>query len=166
MPPSVKEDRTPNGVWTESQASLPCPGAPRGMGAAGWWTLSQFSPQELGQLQTQASDMSVVLSMDNNRCLDVSDIIAEVRALFEEIAQTSKAEAETLYQTKVAGPGGSTMLERLGLHAHTPGWLSTSVPLGSSDNLPEAPGLGRHDYSSSPGGRPCRKTMGNELGHL
>lgn len=75
------------------------------MGAAGWWALSQSSPQELGQLQTQARDMSVVLSMDNNRCLDFSDIIAEVRARYEEIAQTSKAEAETLYQTKVPGPG-------------------------------------------------------------
>ncbi|XP_014397583.1 PREDICTED: keratin, type II cytoskeletal 78 isoform X1 [Myotis brandtii] len=60
----------------------------------------ESSWQELGQLQTQAGDMSVVLSMDNNRCLDFSDIIAEVRARYEEITQTSKAEAETLYQTK------------------------------------------------------------------
>ncbi|XP_019579931.2 keratin, type II cytoskeletal 78 [Rhinolophus sinicus] len=62
--------------------------------------LRRLYEEELGQLQTQASDMSVVLSMDNNRCLDFNDIIAEVRARYEEIAQTSKAEAQTLYQTK------------------------------------------------------------------
>ncbi|KAK1341121.1 hypothetical protein QTO34_017523 [Cnephaeus nilssonii] len=62
--------------------------------------LRRLYEEELGQLQTQANDMSVVLSMDNNRCLDFSDIIAEVRARYEEITQTSKAEAEMLYQTK------------------------------------------------------------------
>ncbi|XP_002923317.2 keratin, type II cytoskeletal 78 [Ailuropoda melanoleuca] len=62
--------------------------------------LRQLYAEELGQLQTQASDTSVVLSMDNNRGLDFSDIIAEVRARYEEIARSSKAEAETLYQTK------------------------------------------------------------------
>ncbi|XP_076966897.1 keratin, type II cytoskeletal 4 [Tamandua tetradactyla] len=56
---------------------------------------------ELSQMQTQVSDTSVVLSMDNNRCLDLDSIIAEVRAQYEEIAQKSKAEAEALYQTKV-----------------------------------------------------------------
>ncbi|XP_057559341.1 keratin, type II cytoskeletal 78 isoform X2 [Hippopotamus amphibius kiboko] len=62
--------------------------------------LRRLYEEELGQLQTQASDVSVVLSMDNNRCLDFRDLIAEVRARYEEIAQTSKAEAEMLYQTK------------------------------------------------------------------
>uniref|UniRef100_A0A2K6NCP9 Keratin 76 n=1 Tax=Rhinopithecus roxellana TaxID=61622 RepID=A0A2K6NCP9_RHIRO len=56
---------------------------------------------ELSQMQTHVSDMSVVLSMDNNRNLDLDSIIAEVRAQYEEIAQRSKAEAEALYQTKV-----------------------------------------------------------------
>ncbi|OWK16977.1 KRT4 [Cervus elaphus hippelaphus] len=56
---------------------------------------------ELSQMQTQVSDTSVVLSMDNNRNLDLDSIIAEVRAQYEEIAQRSKAEAEALYQTKV-----------------------------------------------------------------
>lgn len=56
--------------------------------------------------------MSVVLSMDNNRCLDFSDIITEVHARYEEITRTSKAEAEAVFQTKVpwskeqAGKGG------------------------------------------------------------
>ncbi|XP_037701152.1 keratin, type II cytoskeletal 4 [Choloepus didactylus] len=56
---------------------------------------------ELSQMQTQVSDTSVVLSMDNNRSLDLDSIIAEVRAQYEEITQKSKAEAEALYQTKV-----------------------------------------------------------------
>lgn len=91
-----------------------CPGLQGKRELGGEWTLSQSSRQELGQLQTQASDMSVVLSMDNNRCLDFSDIIAEVRARYEEIAQTSKAEAQMLYQTKVLRPGSSTTLEKAG----------------------------------------------------
>ena len=52
-------------------------------------------------MQSHVSDTSVVLSMDNNRCLDLDSIIAEVKAQYEEIAQRSKAEAEALYQTKV-----------------------------------------------------------------
>ncbi|XP_065743962.1 keratin, type II cytoskeletal 4 [Phocoena phocoena] len=56
---------------------------------------------ELSQMQTHVSDMSVVLSMDNNRNLDLDGIIAEVKAQYEDIAQRSKAEAEALYQTKV-----------------------------------------------------------------
>ncbi|EGW14632.1 Keratin, type II cytoskeletal 4 [Cricetulus griseus] len=56
---------------------------------------------ELSQMQTHVSDTSVVLSMDNNRNLDLDSIIAEVRAQYEEIAQRSKAEVESWYQTKV-----------------------------------------------------------------
>lgn len=54
-------------------------------------------------MQSHVSDTSVVLSMDNNRCLDLDSIISEVKAQYEDIAQRSKAEAEALYQTKV-GP--------------------------------------------------------------
>lgn len=52
-------------------------------------------------MQSDTGDTSVVLSMDNNRCLDLDSIIAEVRAQYEAIAQRSKAEAEALYQSKV-----------------------------------------------------------------
>ncbi|XP_055482978.1 keratin, type II cytoskeletal 75 isoform X2 [Psammomys obesus] len=55
---------------------------------------------ELSQLQTQVSDTSVVLSMDNNRSLDLDSIIAEVKAQYEDIANRSRAEAESWYQTK------------------------------------------------------------------
>ncbi|XP_054300974.1 keratin, type II cytoskeletal 72 isoform X2 [Pongo pygmaeus] len=56
---------------------------------------------EITQIQSHISDTSVILSMDNNRDLDLDSIIAEVRAQYEEIALKSKAEAETLYQTKI-----------------------------------------------------------------
>ncbi|KAM6395003.1 keratin, type II cytoskeletal cochleal [Rhynochetos jubatus] len=55
---------------------------------------------ELHELQSQISDTSVVLSMDNNRNLDLDSIIAEVKAQYEEIANRSRAEAESWYQSK------------------------------------------------------------------
>lgn len=57
--------------------------------------------QELAQLQAQISETSVVLSMDNNRSLNLDSIIAEVKAQYEDIANRSRAEAESWYQTKV-----------------------------------------------------------------
>ncbi|XP_063808122.1 keratin, type II cytoskeletal 7-like [Pseudophryne corroboree] len=55
---------------------------------------------ELRELQAQISDTSVVLSMDNNRALDLDSIIAEVKSQYEEIANKSRAEAESVYQNK------------------------------------------------------------------
>ncbi|XP_061871586.1 keratin, type II cytoskeletal 75 [Colius striatus] len=55
---------------------------------------------ELAQMQSQISDTSVVLSMDNNRNLDLNSIIAEVKAQYEDIANRSRAEAESWYQSK------------------------------------------------------------------
>lgn len=66
--------------------------------------LSLFPLQEITQIQSHISDMSVILSMDNNRDLNLDSIIDEVRAQYEEIALKSKAEAEALYQTKVSRP--------------------------------------------------------------
>ncbi|XP_016056533.1 PREDICTED: keratin, type II cytoskeletal 7 [Miniopterus natalensis] len=62
--------------------------------------LRTFYEAELSELQSQVSDTSVVLSMDNNRSLDLDGIISEVKAQYEEIANRSRAEAETWYQTK------------------------------------------------------------------
>uniref|UniRef100_G1PGT0 IF rod domain-containing protein n=2 Tax=Myotis lucifugus TaxID=59463 RepID=G1PGT0_MYOLU len=59
-----------------------------------------FYEAELAQMQTHISDTSVVLSMDNNRDLDLGSIIAEVKAQYEEIAQRSRTEAESWYQSK------------------------------------------------------------------
>ncbi|XP_061062337.1 keratin, type II cytoskeletal 6A-like [Eubalaena glacialis] len=55
---------------------------------------------ELAQMQTHISDTSVVLSMDNNRTLDLDSIIAEVKAQYEEIACRSREEAECWYKCK------------------------------------------------------------------
>lgn len=67
------------------------------------WVLCASS-QELAQLSAQMSDTAVILSMDNNRDLDLSSIIAEVKAQYEDIANKSRAEAEAWYQTKVSRP--------------------------------------------------------------
>ncbi|XP_047405163.1 keratin, type II cytoskeletal 72 [Sciurus carolinensis] len=56
---------------------------------------------EIAQMQSHISDTSVVLSMDNNRQLDLDSIIDEVRAQYEETTLKSKAEAEALYQGKI-----------------------------------------------------------------
>ncbi|NXW61617.1 K2C4 protein, partial [Eurystomus gularis] len=55
---------------------------------------------ELSHMQKTVSDTSVVLSMDNNRNLDLDSIIAEVKAQYEEIANRSRVEAESWYQCK------------------------------------------------------------------
>ncbi|XP_013056226.3 keratin, type II cytoskeletal 5-like [Anser cygnoides] len=55
---------------------------------------------ELSQMQTQISDTSVILTMDNNRSLDMDSIIAEVKAQYEEIANRSREEAESWYQSR------------------------------------------------------------------
>ncbi|XP_032500909.1 keratin, type II cytoskeletal 8 isoform X3 [Phocoena sinus] len=60
----------------------------------------QLYEEEIREMQSQISDTSVVLSMDNSRSLDLDGIIAEVKAQYEEIANRSRAEAETMYQIK------------------------------------------------------------------
>ncbi|XP_054033373.1 keratin, type II cytoskeletal cochleal-like [Dryobates pubescens] len=56
--------------------------------------------EELAQMQTISRDLSVVVSMDNNRHLDLDCIIEEVRRQYEQIAQNSRAEAEAWYQSR------------------------------------------------------------------
>ncbi|ELW71453.1 Keratin, type II cytoskeletal 1b [Tupaia chinensis] len=62
--------------------------------------LKYLFDKELSQMQTHINDTNVILSMDNNRSLDLDSIIDEVQTKYELIAQKSKAEAEALYQTK------------------------------------------------------------------
>ena len=60
----------------------------------------QLYEEDICELQSQISDMSVVLSMDKSHSLDLDDVIAEVKAQYEEIANYSQAEAETMCQIK------------------------------------------------------------------
>ncbi|KFP01282.1 Keratin, type II cytoskeletal 75 [Calypte anna] len=56
--------------------------------------------EELSQMQNISRDLSVVVSMDNNRHLDLDSIIEEVRRQYEQIAQSSRAEVEAWYQSQ------------------------------------------------------------------
>nr|XP_046240265.1 keratin, type II cytoskeletal 8-like [Scatophagus argus] len=64
--------------------------------------LRQIYDVEIQELQGQIKDTSVVVEMDNSRNLDMDAIVAEVRAQYEDIANRSRAEAESWYQTKYA----------------------------------------------------------------
>uniref|UniRef100_A0A7M4FTP2 Keratin, type II cytoskeletal cochleal-like n=1 Tax=Crocodylus porosus TaxID=8502 RepID=A0A7M4FTP2_CROPO len=55
---------------------------------------------EIAQLQASISDTSVIVQMDNSRALDMDDIIAEVKAQYEDIANRSRADAESWYYSK------------------------------------------------------------------
>uniref|UniRef100_A0AAY4BW33 IF rod domain-containing protein n=1 Tax=Denticeps clupeoides TaxID=299321 RepID=A0AAY4BW33_9TELE len=56
--------------------------------------------EELRELQAQVKDTSAIVEMDNSRTLDMDSIVAEVRAQYEDIANRSRAEAETWYKAK------------------------------------------------------------------
>uniref|UniRef100_H3CP13 IF rod domain-containing protein n=1 Tax=Tetraodon nigroviridis TaxID=99883 RepID=H3CP13_TETNG len=64
--------------------------------------LRQIYDAEIQEMQGQIKDISVVVEMDNSRDLDMDAIVAEVRAQYEDVANRSRAEAETWYQTKYA----------------------------------------------------------------
>lgn len=52
------------------------------------------------ELQSQISNMSVVLSVDNSCSLDMDSIITKVCAQYEDISNHSQAKAESTYQIK------------------------------------------------------------------
>ncbi|TKC38409.1 hypothetical protein EI555_006168 [Monodon monoceros] len=64
--------------------------------------------------QLYISDTSMVLSMDNSRSLDLDGIIAEVKAQYEEMANRSRAEAETMYQIKASLEAATADAEQRG----------------------------------------------------
>lgn len=70
--------------------------------------------QELQELQGQIKDTSVVVEMNDTRKLDLDGIVADVKAQYECIANSSRQEAEEWYKSKVSThteetPGGSTL---------------------------------------------------------
>uniref|UniRef100_A0A1A8IH58 Keratin 5 n=2 Tax=Nothobranchius kuhntae TaxID=321403 RepID=A0A1A8IH58_NOTKU len=62
--------------------------------------LRSIYEEELRELQGQIKDTSVIVEMDNSRNLDMDSIVAEVKAQYEDIANRTRAEAETWYKTK------------------------------------------------------------------
>ncbi|XP_018424424.1 PREDICTED: keratin, type II cytoskeletal 75-like [Nanorana parkeri] len=52
---------------------------------------------EVAEMQAQISNTNVILTMDNNRDLDLDGVVAEAKAQYEEIAARSRAEAESNY---------------------------------------------------------------------
>uniref|UniRef100_A0A8C0INH1 IF rod domain-containing protein n=1 Tax=Chelonoidis abingdonii TaxID=106734 RepID=A0A8C0INH1_CHEAB len=64
-------------------------------------TINEFNVlQEIAYLQASILDTSVIVQMDNSRGLNMDDIIADVKAQYEDIANRSRAEAESWYQCK------------------------------------------------------------------
>uniref|UniRef100_A0A8C3WSM6 Keratin 82 n=1 Tax=Catagonus wagneri TaxID=51154 RepID=A0A8C3WSM6_9CETA len=62
--------------------------------------LRSLYDEEIRLLQSQISETSVIVKMDNSRELDVDSIIGEIKAQYDEIASRSKAEAEAWYQCR------------------------------------------------------------------
>ncbi|XP_058487649.1 intermediate filament protein ON3-like [Solea solea] len=56
--------------------------------------------EELRELQASIKDTSVVVQMDNSRSLNMEQIVAEVKAQYEDIAARSRDEAEAWYKSK------------------------------------------------------------------
>ncbi|KAK2851558.1 hypothetical protein Q5P01_007834 [Channa striata] len=56
--------------------------------------------EELREMQESLKETSVVVQMDNSRGLNMEQIIAEVKAQYEDIATRSRMEAESWYQKK------------------------------------------------------------------
>lgn len=52
-------------------------------------------------MQASIKDTSVIVQMDNSRNLNMDQIVAEVKAQYEEIAARSREEAEAWYKSKV-----------------------------------------------------------------
>ncbi|XP_070592128.1 keratin, type II cytoskeletal 4-like [Erythrolamprus reginae] len=65
-------------------------------------TLRCIFAEELTQFNSQVCDTSVVLKMDNTRDLDMDLILKNVEAWYQNIAHTSKHEAEAFYHSKIA----------------------------------------------------------------
>ncbi|XP_018602339.1 keratin, type II cytoskeletal 8 [Scleropages formosus] len=56
--------------------------------------------EEIRELQSGVKDTSVIVQMDNSRDLNMDQIVAEVKAQYEEIAAKSREEAESWYKNK------------------------------------------------------------------
>ncbi|XP_030632092.1 intermediate filament protein ON3 [Chanos chanos] len=62
--------------------------------------LRSIYDEELRELQASIKDTSVIVQMDNSRNLNMDQIVADVKAQYEDIAAKSREEAELWYKSK------------------------------------------------------------------
>ncbi|XP_027805772.2 keratin, type II cuticular Hb6 [Marmota flaviventris] len=62
--------------------------------------LRRLYEEEIRILQSHISDTSVIVKMDNSRDLNMDCIVAEIKAQYDDIANRSRAEAESWYRSK------------------------------------------------------------------
>uniref|UniRef100_F7FZH8 IF rod domain-containing protein n=2 Tax=Ornithorhynchus anatinus TaxID=9258 RepID=F7FZH8_ORNAN len=62
--------------------------------------LQALFEEEIRLLQSQISDTSVIVKMDNSRDLNMDCVVAEIKAQYDDIASRSRAEAESWYRSK------------------------------------------------------------------
>nr|XP_008530321.1 PREDICTED: keratin, type II cuticular Hb5 [Equus przewalskii] len=62
--------------------------------------LKRLYDEEIRVLQAHISDTSVIVKMDNSRDLNMDCIVAEIKAQYDDIANRSRAEAESWYRSK------------------------------------------------------------------
>ncbi|XP_033077892.1 keratin, type II cuticular Hb1-like [Trachypithecus francoisi] len=62
--------------------------------------LQSLYEEEIHLPQSQISDTSVVVKMDNSQELNMDLVVAKIKAQYDDIASRSRVEAETWYQTK------------------------------------------------------------------
>uniref|UniRef100_A0A8D1U7K6 IF rod domain-containing protein n=1 Tax=Sus scrofa TaxID=9823 RepID=A0A8D1U7K6_PIG len=62
--------------------------------------LRRLYEEEIRVLQAHISDTSVIVKLDNSRDLNMDNIVAEIKAHYDDIASRSRAEAESWYRSK------------------------------------------------------------------
>lgn len=90
-------------------------------------------PQEIFILQSQISETSVVVRIDNSRQLNMDAVVAEIKAQYDDIASRSQAEAKSWYQTKVNGRAGLPhWTRRMAVNLELPGTCTHALQRGCS----------------------------------
>ena len=72
-----------------------------------WGLKSQIlcNQQECSMLDYQLHDTSVIVNMDNRRCLDMDALIQNIESWYQSIAQRSKEEVNLFYWNQVRSTG-------------------------------------------------------------
>lgn len=67
--------------------------------------------KELQELQDSLKETSVVVQMDNARGLNMDQIVADVKAQYEDVAARSREEAEAWHKKKVKSPNAVSCIK-------------------------------------------------------